>query len=291
MGPRLALAVDEHLPAPEAPGAPLVVLVHGSLDRAASFTRVVRRLGDLHVVAYDRRGYHRSRSAGPVATTLADHVDDLLDVVGGRAAVVVGHSYGGVVALAAAARGTEQVVGVAAYEPPLPWLDRTLAPGSPPRTPLVGDPALVAESFFRRMVGDDAWDRLPPAARADRRADGPALVGELAAIRGDEPAFAAASVEVPVLVGRGERSLERHRQATAWLATHLPDGELLDIEGAAHGAHLTHPDAFATFVRRAVARSVAPGRQARLLTGTHRTGSGSGPFDDRTSPVRPIEVV
>jgi pimeloyl-ACP methyl ester carboxylesterase len=35
---------------------PVVVLVHGSLDRAASFSRVIRRLPDWGVVAYDRRG-------------------------------------------------------------------------------------------------------------------------------------------------------------------------------------------------------------------------------------------
>ena len=289
MGLRLALAVDEHLPPSGASGAPLVVLVHGSLDRAASFARVVRRLGDLHVLAYDRRGYQRSRNAGPVATTLDDHVDDLLDVVGGRDAVVVGHSYGGVVALAAAARGASEVVGVAAYEPPLPWLDRMFAPGSPPRTPLVGDPALVAESFFRRMVGDSAWDRLPPATRAARRAEGPELVGELAAIRGEEPAFDAASVDVPALVGRGERSLERHRRGTAWLVDHLPDAELVDVEGAAHGAHLSHPDAFAAFVRRAVARSVAPGGRTGQLAGAHVAGSGAGPLEGAASSAQRTE--
>lgn len=286
MGSRLALAVDEHLPAPGAPGAPLVVLVHGSLDRAASFARVVRRLGDLHVVAYDRRGYHRSRDAGPVASTLVEHVDDLLDVVDGRDAIVVGHSYGGVVALAAAACGAAEVVGVGAYEPPLPWLDRALEPGSSPRTPLVGDPALVAESFFRRLVGDGAWDRLPPATRAARRADGPALVGELAAIRGEEPAFDVASVTVPTLVGRGERSLERHRRGAAWLADRLPEGELVEIEGAAHGAHLSHPDAFAGFVRRAVSRSVAAAARPGELAGTSHAGTGSGPFEDGGSPAR-----
>ncbi|MDA8057398.1 MAG: alpha/beta hydrolase [Actinomycetota bacterium] len=256
MGHHLALAVDDHRPARPSPGLPLVVLVHGSLDRAASFARVIRRLGDLPVVAYDRRGYHRSRTAGPVATTLAEHVDDLLDVLDGRPAVVVGHSYGGVIALAAAAGGAGAIVGVGAYEPPLPWLDRLLDPGSPPRTPLAGDPALVAESFFRHLVGNDTWERLPPATRQARRAEGPALVGELSAIRSGHPAFDVASVTVPVLVGRGGRSLERHRQGAAWLADHLPDGELVDIEGAAHGAHLTHPDAFAALVRRAVDRAL-----------------------------------
>ena len=62
-----------------APGAPAVVLVHGSLDRAESFRRVMRRLPDLAIVAYDRRGYQRSRDAGVVG--LRGHIADLVDIV------------------------------------------------------------------------------------------------------------------------------------------------------------------------------------------------------------------
>ena len=47
-------------------GAPTVVLVHGSLDRAESFRRVMRRLPEFGIVAYDRRGYQGSRGAGVV---------------------------------------------------------------------------------------------------------------------------------------------------------------------------------------------------------------------------------
>src|SRR5919112_549988 len=49
-----------------APG-PLVVLVHGSLDRCAAFARVVaaEALAGLHTIRYDRRGYGRSIDARP----------------------------------------------------------------------------------------------------------------------------------------------------------------------------------------------------------------------------------
>ena len=51
------------------------------------------------------------------------------------------------------------------------------------------DDAAAAERFFRRMVGDAAWDRLPDEGRAERRADGPALAAELRAIRLSEAPF------------------------------------------------------------------------------------------------------
>jgi len=268
MPPASRLALTEHLPDDPATAGPLVVLVHGSLDRAGSFARVTRRLRDLHTVAYDRHGYHRSRSDLPVHGSLDGHIDDLLDVVDGRPAVVVGHSYGGTLALGAALRpgGPGSILAVAAYEPPLPWLGdwatRGGTRGGPAPAPADDDPGMVAERFFRRMVGDTAWDRLPEATKEARRADGTALAAELAAIRIQEPPFDIPSLAVPAVFGRGTASLPHHLAAVAWLAAHVPGSQLVDIEGAGHGAHLTHPDAFAAFVRTAVARGAGGGAGA-----------------------------
>ena len=218
------LAVTEHIPEGRRRGDPVVVLVHGSLDRATSFTRVLRRLDDLHTVAYDRRGYHRSRHATPLATTLEAHADDLLAVIGGRPAVVVGHSYGGDVALVAALRdgGATSIRAVAAYEPPLPWLELWSSTGTTSRrSPLGDDPALVAEGFYRRVVGDGAWERLTPSARQERRDDGPALLAEIRAIRSPEAPFDIGRLHLPAVAGRGSRSLDHHRRGVAWLVDHV----------------------------------------------------------------------
>ncbi len=232
---------------------PKVVLAHGSLDRGASFTRVIRRLTDLEVVTYDRRGYHHSRDMAPLATSLDDHVGDLLAVVGDGPAVVIGHSYGGDVALGAAIEDPTTVWSVGAYEPPMPW---TSWWPTRRRAGFSEDPDTFAESFFRRVAGDRAWDRLSEQARQDRRADGPALIAELLAIRGDVSPLDLARLSVPTVLGRGELSLPHHRQAVEELARVLPPAEIVEIAGATHGAHLTHPDAFAAFVRIAVQRAV-----------------------------------
>jgi pimeloyl-ACP methyl ester carboxylesterase len=63
---------------------------------------------------------------------------------------------------------------------------------------------------------------------------------------------------IPAVFGRGELSVPHHRESVAWLASHTPGAELVEIDGAAHGAHLSHPDGFAAFVRRAVHRAVHP---------------------------------
>jgi len=260
--PAHRLTLTEHVPDDIDPAGPLVVLVHGSLDRAGSFARVIRRLDDLHTIAYDRRGYDRSRHVVPVHDTLDGHVEDLAAVVDDRPAVVVGHSYGGTIALGAALRpgGPGSILAVAAYEPPMPWLGpwasrRQAGTSSPPRMSLDADPELIAENFFRRMVGDSAWDRLPEATKEARRADGAALAAEMSAIRVAEPPFDVTTLSVPSVFGLGTESLPHQRATPAWLAANVPGAELVEIEGSAHGAHLTHPDAFALFVRAAVRKA------------------------------------
>ena len=148
---------------------------------SGSFARVCRRLDDLHTVVYDRRGYHRSRHVLPLNTTLEGHVDDLLAVIDGRAAVVVGHTYGGDIALGAALLESDRVPPSWPSWPTTPdavarglGAGRRCAPGAAPSSP--DDPidpevaAAAAERFFRRIVGDAAWERLP---RIGPATDGP----------------------------------------------------------------------------------------------------------------------
>ena len=237
------------------PSSPLVVVVHGAMDRASSFGRVARSLSDLQVVRYDRRGYGRSVGAGPAP--LAVHVDDLLAVLAGRPATVFGHSVGAVVALVAAQSHPGLVRSVLAFEPPTPWLPwwpnraGAAAEGAPA---LDTDPADEAEAFMVAAVGERIWARLPARTRADRRAEGGALRADLASLQGPAP-FDPAAVSVPVVVGCGSQTTWWHRQAAEELAAALPVAELAVVGGATHGAHLTHPSAMAELVREAVAAS------------------------------------
>lgn len=194
----------------DAAGAPTVILVHGSLDRAESFRRVVRRLPELAVVAYDRRGYQGSRGGGVV--DLGGHIADLVEVAdelrnrGATAISAVGHSLGGDVVIGAALAEPRAFRSVGAFEPPMPWLGfRRTDPGQArPRewTPLAEDPGEEAERFFGRMIGATSWARLSDQGRAERRADGPALVADLTAMRGERP-FEVLDLAVPAVFGMG----------------------------------------------------------------------------------------
>jgi pimeloyl-ACP methyl ester carboxylesterase len=246
------LYVLEHEPYDE--DAPLVALVHGTMDRSAAFGRAIQRLSDVHVIAYDRRGYARSAEAQPPASSLDDHAEDLIAVLDGRPATVVGHSYGGVVAMRTAALRPDVVTALGVFESPLPWLPAW--PAEEGRGAVLGamglDPGQAAESVFRRLAGTETWDELPERTQAARRAEGPVLLADIASLHDIEPPFDVAALPAPLIVGCGTESLPYQREGAVLLAS-LAGADLIEIDGGAHSSHTTHPDQFAAFVRRALA--------------------------------------
>ncbi|ONH27507.1 alpha/beta fold hydrolase [Pseudofrankia asymbiotica] len=100
---------------------PLVVLVHGTRDQASSFDPVAAALDGVDIVSYDRRGWGEKPVWDGTPADLAGHADDLLMVLGDRPATVVGHSWGGNVAVAAAVRRPDLVLSVALWETAMPW--------------------------------------------------------------------------------------------------------------------------------------------------------------------------
>lgn len=240
---------------------PLVVLLHGALDRAAGFARSVRHLGPLPVLRYDRRGYGRSRTRELVG--IEGHVADLFDLIANRRAVVVGHSFGGVVALCAAQQRPEQIIAVGAFESPMTW--QSWWPGTTPGATAVdvahkyGDTQLAGETFMIRLIGKERWMALPDRVKSARRAEGATLVTELESVRFGKPPYNPSDLQVPVLSGYGTLSKPHMIKAAGLLAEEAPKGELMVFEQAGHGAHLSHPKRFAEFVLRAVELSQGRG--------------------------------
>ncbi len=242
------------------PGDPPLVLVHGSMDRSAGLLRLSRRLdADHRVLRYDRRGYGRSGQCGPPWNVEAN-IDDLVDLLeaqldrdGARSsAVIFGHSFGGNVALGLAARRPDLADAVIVYETPLSWFDWWPGDSAGAAAMAADDSGDAAEAFMRRLVGDATWERLPPAKQLERRAEGAAMVGELADLRRAAP-WHGSEIRVPVLALRGERAREHHRVAMSAL-TELIVGCSCDVvPDAGHAGPHTHPDDVADSVRRFLA--------------------------------------
>ena len=94
------------------------MLVHGSLATGAQEWDAQRSLADegFHLTVFDRRGYGRSPAA-PGEDFIVDAVD--IAALLGDGAHLVGHSYGGLSALLAAAQRPEATLSLTLLEPPV----------------------------------------------------------------------------------------------------------------------------------------------------------------------------
>jgi pimeloyl-ACP methyl ester carboxylesterase len=107
------------------------VLVHGSFGWGSETWREQKPLADAYqLLLVDRRGFGESPADG--RADFESDADDVAEVLA-DGAHLVGHSYGGVVALLAAARRPESVRSLAVIEPPALGLVR----GDPPAEELI----------------------------------------------------------------------------------------------------------------------------------------------------------
>ena len=211
---------------------PRVVLVHGAHDSARSFEPVVDLLADLDVTTYTRRGWGLDEDMAPVA--LATHVDDLLDVLDERPSTVIGHSWGGNVAMGAAIRRPDLVRSLGVWETAVLWLP--------------GWPEEHAGHLRRAIARVEAKLDESPERRAHRLMFLTEANGSLT--KQIDPS----DVHVPALVGVGGASMQSFIGGMRILAE-LWHTELFEIPDATHMAHREHPEEFAEFVRQTVSRA------------------------------------
>ena len=214
------------------------------MDRSAGLLRLSRRLDATHrVIRYDRRGYGRSVDVGPPWTVEAniDDLEALLTAGDSGPALVFGHSFGGNVALGLTARRPDLVSAVVVYETPLSWLDWWPGDSAGAAAMAADDPGDAAEAFMRRLIGDAIWERLPESKRAERRAEGAAMVAELADLRRGAP-WRGDGIEPPVLALFGEHARPHHRTAMQGLVDMMPRCRVAMVPAAGHSGPHTHAD-------------------------------------------------
>ena len=187
---------------------------------------------------YDRRGYGHSRPH-PGPHTVADQVDDLEHVLGGRRAILFGHSFGGHVAIASSIRLGDQILGVSVYETPLSWVEWWPGNSAGAITQQVSAEE-AAEAFMRRLVGNKMWESLPERTREERRSEGTALQAELGALRSGAP-WETNDIHTPLIAGHGTKAMPHHIRAMQELSSSVANAGLVVLEGAGHGAPNSHP--------------------------------------------------
>jgi pimeloyl-ACP methyl ester carboxylesterase len=241
----------------EAGSGPAVVCLHCNGASGGQWTGLMARLGaHYRVVAPDLYGSGASPAwDGPRLRTLGDELDLIEPVLheAGDGVVLVGHSHGAAVALAAALRHPRRVRALALYEPTLfALVDRACAPPNgadgirlacrAAKEALArGDAGEAARHFIDFWGGPGSWDRTPQARRpAIEQAVRDVAHWEHALFTEPRTAADFAALEVPVLYLTGSDSPASARAVADVLLPALPRVRHHDLPGLGHMGPVTH---------------------------------------------------
>jgi pimeloyl-ACP methyl ester carboxylesterase len=241
----------------------LVIALHCSGSSAGQWRSLERALGtDYEMVAPEHYG---CETAGPWTGnhvfTLADEAARTIALIDGtgRKVHLVGHSYGGGIALHVAIRRPDRIASLALYEPSAFHLLK--AKGTAEATALAetalaeieaitretgngivtGDYRGAAARFVDYWGGPGTWAAMLPSAHEALMRWAPKAPLDFAALLGETtPLSRYAELRCPILILRGEHAPAPTR-VIAEILGQLPTTRLLVVEGAGHMGPLTDP--------------------------------------------------
>jgi pimeloyl-ACP methyl ester carboxylesterase len=243
----------------EAGSGPGVVCLHSNATSSGQWRGLMETLAPkFRVLAADSYGAGKS-PAWPTDRTigLRDEVA-LLEPVFQRVGdpfTLVGHSYGGAIALVAAVMQPHRVRALALYEPTLFAL---VEQESPPPNDVdgirntvaaavaaleAGDHAGAAKCFIDFWMGAGSFDRMPERNQDAIAAAVTNIQGWKDALFGEPtPLKAFAELTMPVLLIVGRSSPLSSRAVAQRLKRVLPRAEVVELDGLGHMGPVTHPD-------------------------------------------------
>ena len=238
-----------------------ILCIHGTSSSAMVWRRAATtELATLgRVIVYDRRGCTRSERPEPYATSVRQQAEDaaaLIRALEAAPAIVIGRSYGGEVAIELALRDRELVRALVLLEAASLTLDDTaMAWANALRRTLedaaARDPASVAETFLREVLGDGAWEAFPRRTKQMFTDNGPAILAEFRGPWLEATETDLARISKPTLLVQGTDSPEALRRVTARMAAAIP-GASLETVGGDHSVDPGEP-AVVAFVRSVLA--------------------------------------
>lgn len=223
-------------------GVPRVVALHGWGRRGADFDRV---LGGLPAIAVDLPGFGASpEPAKPLGS--AGYAEMLAEVMGEtEAPILVGHSFGGRIALRLAA--AHKVAGLVLTGVPLLRTGVARKPSMSYR--------LLRSANRWGLVGDERMERIRRSrGSADYRAASGVMRDTLVKAVNESYATELADLEVPVLLVWGQEDREVPLAVAEQALSLLKGGELIVLPGVGHHVPLEAPGD----LRAAIDRMLAP---------------------------------
>ena len=258
-----------------------VIALHCSGGGASQWLCFAEMLGSRYeVLTPEHYGCETSGPwTGEHAFTIADEAAKTIALIDDSEARVhlIGHSYGGAVALFAALSRPNRIASLSLYEPAAFHLLRQMGErGEAPHAEITGVAQRICEGVvtgdYRRAVaafvdywnGTGAWDMMRAGVQSAliRYAPKGPLDFE-AAINDPTPASAYRELYFPVLILRGEHTRLPTRVIAEGLSELLPINRLVVINGAGHMGPLTHTSEVSALIRRHIVDADAQPRRWR----------------------------
>jgi pimeloyl-ACP methyl ester carboxylesterase len=259
----------------EAGSGETVLLLHATASDGGQWRSLAEMLGgDCRPLAPDLYGYGETDSwpgSGPFTLAAEVALAEAVLPSGGGKFHLVGHSYGGAVALQFAMRQPGRLLSLVLIEPVAFHLLCDDTPSSRRlfleaieiatlvwRATASGDYRSGMVGFIDYWNGPGSWMRLKPEVQAALARRVPKVALDFRAVTMESTPLAAyRRIAVPTLVLRGSESPGPTRRIAELLAERLPQGHLRTIEGAGHMLPLTHKDAVNAAIAEHLLRSRA----------------------------------
>jgi pimeloyl-ACP methyl ester carboxylesterase len=235
-----------------------VVLLHSSLSSRRQWRKLQQQLNDRYrLLGLDLLGYGETpvpeQPDGFSFAREVELVERLLERVEGPAHLV-GHSYGGAIALKTALRHPARVRSIYAHEPVLfallksegcltEWNEIANITLTAAHHVQDGQHDQAAEGFVDYWSGTGAWQKTPEDRRRGIAESMPKIPLDFVAISNDSDSLLEyAKLTMPVLLTAGDTGAQTGRRVAELLGGVLPHGSLRIVKGAGHMAPITEPE-------------------------------------------------
>ncbi len=244
-----------------------LVFIHGSFASANSWRKIIERVGDEYeCIAFDLPGHGRMDDPDDFAhPSLMPEFESIINAtenkIGPQGGIhLVGHSYGGVVALAAAMQGVVPIRKLTLFEP----VDAAVLPlfGEQKAMDTVlefvdsySSAAKKGENFACGRVidfwgGDGSFDAIPKYIQEAMATMTKNNLRHWDLCKNENRNISDfEALNIPVTLVNGALSNNVAKTITSSLNRHLPNSKLETINGASHFMVTSHPDECAKIIK------------------------------------------
>lgn len=239
-----------------------VLLIHGAQEDYRVFMPQLELLQESYkVISYSRRlNYpNASKYYDGIQYSVESEANDLENLIKSlnlNSVHLVGHSYGGLVAMEYTHRNADKVQSLTLSEPPLLRLEgceqsyHTAQKGLIKNVGLAfktKDTTQVMKAIFEFFVGADIQDQIPPEDLESLKDN----LGEMEALVNSADPFPDINTDfqVPVMLITAENTMPLLKCSNEALVKKMPNAKHIHLSEVGHEMWMTHPEILSTHIR------------------------------------------